>query len=73
MKAYSVGATGRSPLQVFSDLGCFKNIRCLSAERAVLVHKRISNLGFSDIGCLADIRCLTVMNSVWETKLVLHS
>jgi hypothetical protein len=26
--AKNVGATGRSPLQAISDIGCFANIRC---------------------------------------------
>jgi len=53
-----------SPLPRFSDIGCFKNIRCLFVGRAQFAPSTFDRTrGFPDIGCLADIRCLTVMNT----------
>ena len=57
----------------FPDIGCFKNIRCLSAWLSPIISIAFDRTrGFPDIGCLPDIRCLTVMNSVWQTKSVLR-
>jgi len=53
-----------------TDIGCFKNIRCLLARRVLFVPDAFHRTrGFPDIGCLADIRCLTKMNSVWGNKI----
>jgi hypothetical protein len=53
-----------------TDIGCFKNIRCLLVGRALFVPDAFHRTrGFPDIGCLADIRCLTKMNSVWGNKI----
>jgi|GEM_PF-3670505 len=66
-----IGATGRSPLQVFFRHRMFPNIRCLFVGRALFVPGEFHRTRcFPDIGCLADIRCLTKMNHVGKQNRV---